>query len=136
MKAVRNASRGFTLMEVLVTVVLVSIAIVGVLGGIRAIKAADIKVQTADLLQRLASEKISDLSLLQDPSANGTEGDFTDRGYPDTTWSLQEDTAGITSLVQVTVTVTQGKESQALTTLMFVRPQTTTTTTTGSGAGT
>lgn len=138
MNAVRKAPRGFTLIEVLVTVVLVSVAIVGVFGGIRAIQNATAKAQTADLLQRLAAEKVSDLKLLSDPSVAGTEGDFTDRGYPDITWALQANAASITDLTQVTVTVTRGPESQAMSTLLFVRPQTSTSTSTTAtqGAGT
>ena len=60
-RTVRNVSRGFTLVEVLVTVVLVSVAIVGVLGGIRTIQDTNAKARTAELLQRLATEKISGL---------------------------------------------------------------------------
>ena len=77
------------------------------------------------------------MKLLQDPNTGGTEGDFSDRGYPDITWALQETDSGVTNLTQITVTVTRGKESQALTTLLYVRPQTGTTTsaTTASGAG-
>ena len=133
MRDVRKSPRGFTLVEVLVTTVLVAVAIVGVLGGIRAIRDADAKAQTADLLQRLASEKINDVRLLQDPSTGGTDGDFTDRGYPDVSWALQETASGVTDLTQITVTVTRGKDSQALTTLLFVRPQAGTATT-GTGA--
>jgi prepilin-type N-terminal cleavage/methylation domain-containing protein len=137
MRKVRNASRGFTLMEVLVTLVLVSLALVGALGGIRAIKDADAKAQTADLLQRLAAEKINDLKLLQDPSTDGTDGDFSDRGYPDITWNLQETAAAVTNMVQITLTVTRGKDTQALTTLLYVVPQTgTTTSTTSATTGT
>jgi len=122
-------------MEVLVTIVLVSIAVVGVLGGIRAIKTTDAKAQTADLLQRLASEKIADLKQLQDPSTGGTTGDFTDRGYPEISWSLQEDQSSVTNLTQITVTVTRGASTQALTTLLYVRPQTGTTATGTTAAG-
>jgi prepilin-type N-terminal cleavage/methylation domain-containing protein len=129
----RKAHHGFTLIEVLVTIVLVTVAIVGVLGGIRSVKAADVKAQTADLLQRLATEKITDLRLLQDPSTGGTTGDFTDRGYPDITWSLEETNTSVTNLNQVTLTVTQGTESQSITTLVYIAPQTTTTTTTTAG---
>lgn len=132
-RAGRAVARGFTLVEVLVTIVLVSVAIVAVLGGIRSVKAADFKAQSADLLQRLASEKMNDLTNLQDPNTGGTEGDFTDRGYPDITWALQEDMTSVTNLDQVAVTVTRGSDSETLTTLMFIRPLTTTTTTTTGG---
>ena len=73
-------------MEVMVTVVLVSVALVGTLGAIRSIKDTDAKAQTADLLQRLAAEKISDLKLLQDPSTAGTDGDSERRNSGRRRW--------------------------------------------------
>ena len=86
-------------------------------------------------LQRLAAEKINDLKLLQDPGTGGTQGDFSDRGYPDVTWSLQETASSITNLTQITVTATRGADSQALTTLLYVPPQSGTGTSGDSGAG-
>ncbi len=115
------AKHGFTLIEVLVTVVLVSIAVVGVLGGIRSIQAAGARAQTADLLQRLVAEKVGDLKLLADPSAGASAGDFADRGHPDITWTLSAEATSTTSLDKVTVTATQGRQEQSLTTLIFVR---------------
>lgn len=112
---------GFTLIEVLVTVVLVSLAVVGVLGGIRSIQAAGARARTADLLQRLVAEKAGDLKLLADPGAGASAGDFTDRGHPDITWTVSTEATGTTSLDKVTVTATQGRQEQALTTLIFVR---------------
>jgi type II secretion system protein I len=115
------AKRGFTLIEVLVTVVLVSIAVVGVLRGIRSIEAAGARARSADLLQRLVAEKVGDLKLLADPSAGANTGDFADRGHPDITWTASVEATGTTSLDKVTVTATQGSQEQALTTLIFVR---------------
>ncbi len=124
------AKRGFTLIEVLVTVVLVSVAVVGVLGGIRSIQAAGARARSADLLQRLVAEKLGDMKLLADPSAGASAGDFADRGYPDITWTAAVEATGMTSLDKVTVTATQGGQEQALTTLIFVRPSG------GTGSGT
>ncbi len=114
--------RGFTLIEVLVTVVLVSVAVVGVLGGIRSIRAADARARSADLLQRLASEKVSDLKLLSDPSTGGNAGDFSDRGHGEVSWTASVTTTGAANVDKVTVMATRGGDSQALTTLVFVRP--------------
>ncbi len=112
---------GFTLIEVLVTVVLVSVAVAGVLGGIRSIQAAGARARTADLLQRLVAEKVGDLKLLADPGAGANAGDFADRGHPEITWTLSVEATGRASLDKVTVTATQGSQEQALTTLIFVR---------------
>lgn len=114
--------RGFTMVEVLVTVVLVSVALVGVFGGLRSLQAADARAQTADLLQRLASEKVADLKLLSDPSTGPGAGDFADRGYPDVTWSASVEATGTTDVDKVTITATRGRASQSLATLFFVRP--------------
>jgi prepilin-type N-terminal cleavage/methylation domain-containing protein len=138
MQAVRKTNRrsqsGFTIIEVLVTTVLVAVAVVATMGGIRSIMFAQTKAQSADLLQRLASEKLDDSRYLSSPDANGTSGDFSDRGYPDVSWNMQVQAAGVTDLDQVSVTATRGNDSQMLTTMMYVAPATTTTGTTGTGA--
>jgi prepilin-type N-terminal cleavage/methylation domain-containing protein len=131
----RKAARGFTIIEVLMATVLVSIAVAATFGAISRITAADAKAQTADLLQRLASEKLNDLTILTSPSANGTAGDFTDRGYPDISWSINDQSTSVDNVDEVTVTATQGRDSQALTTLVFISPQAATGTTGGTGGG-
>jgi Tfp pilus assembly protein PilV len=112
------------MIEVIVTIMLVSIAIVGVLGGIRSLGAADLKAHSADLLQRLASQKMNDLKILSDPSDAGGAGDFTDRGYPGITWKVDVESTSIANVEQVTVTTDQEKEEQSLTTMVYVRPAT------------
>ena len=114
--------RGFTLIEVLVTVVLVSVAVVGVLGGIRSIQAAGARARGADLMQRLVAEKVGDIRLLSDPSTGGVAGDFSDRGHGEITWTARVETTGAANVDKVTVTATSGRDSQALTTLVFARP--------------
>jgi hypothetical protein len=73
-------------------------------------------------LQRLVAEKLGDVKLLADPGAGASAGDFADRGHPDITWTAAVEATGTTSLDKVTVTATQGRQEQALTTLIFVRP--------------
>jgi len=114
--------RGFTLIEVLVTVVLVSVAVVGVLGGVRSIQAAGARARGADLLQRLVAEKVGDIRLLSDPATGGTAGDFADRGHAEISWTASAETTAAANVDKVTVTATRGGESQTLTTLVFVRP--------------
>ncbi|MBV9852674.1 MAG: prepilin-type N-terminal cleavage/methylation domain-containing protein [Armatimonadetes bacterium] len=119
-----NVNRGFTLIEVLVTTVLVGLAVVGVLTAIRAVGVTETRVQTADLLQRLAAEKLNDLRLLPDPGQAAAGGDFADRGYPDVTWELAVEQTDSDALVRVTVTASRAGASQELTTLMYLRPST------------
>ena len=114
--------RGFTLIEVLVTIVLVSIAVVAVLGGLRVIAAADAQTRSADLMQRLVAEKLGDMRLLSDPAAAGSTGDFSDRGHPEITWTAAVEATGAADVDKVTVTATGDRRSQAVSTLIFVRP--------------
>lgn len=116
------AKRGFTLIEVLVTVVLVSVAVVGVLGGIRAVQAAGARARSADLMQKLVSEKLGDITLLADPDADGRAGDFGDRGHADIRWTEDIEATGAAGVDKVTVTATRSGRSQAISALMFVRP--------------
>ena len=108
---------------------LVAIAVTGVFGGIRALTAADVRAQDADLLQRLASEKMEDVRVNGDPTTYGSQGDFTDRGYLDVTWSMDVQTAGAANVDQVTITATRLRDSQAVTEFVYVPPASTTSTT-------
>jgi Tfp pilus assembly protein PilV len=131
---IKKHTVGFTFIEVLVTVVLVTVGIVAAMGGIRAVSQAEVKSQTADLLQNLAAEKLNELTLTIDPTQNGTAGDFSDRGHPDITWNLQIQTTALANVDEATVTATRGRDSQSLATQIYVPP--TTTTATGTAGAT
>jgi prepilin-type N-terminal cleavage/methylation domain-containing protein len=122
--------RGFTLIEVLVTVVLVAIGVIGALGAIGSIESGREKAKTVDLLQQLAVEKVHDLSTVVDPSTYGSSGDFSDRGYPEATWTLDVEPTSVSNLDEITVTATLGKESQTVETEIFVQTENTSTTST------
>ncbi|MCC6445835.1 MAG: prepilin-type N-terminal cleavage/methylation domain-containing protein [Armatimonadetes bacterium] len=115
--------RGFTLIEVLVSVLLVSVALVGVMGGIRAISLADIKAQKADLLQKLAFQRMNELVVEAQTNAAEDSGDFTEQGYPDIAWTadIQPDSE-VANVSYVTVTASQGEVSQSLSGLIYARP--------------
>jgi prepilin-type N-terminal cleavage/methylation domain-containing protein len=124
--------RGFTLVEVLVTLVLVTIGIIGSLNAIQAVEMTEDKAKTVDLLQQLAVEKINDLTTVTDPSTYGSSGDFSDRGYPNATWNLDVEPTSVANLDEVTVSAKLGQESQAVTTEIFVQTTTTSATTTST----
>ncbi len=130
----KRRTAGFTLVEVLVTAVIVSISVVGVLGAISSLTRAQANAQDAVLLQRLANEKLNDIRLLQDPSSTAATGDFSDRAYPDITWTADVESTSTTNLDQVTVTATRDKSSQSITTLMYVIPAVGATAATGNPA--
>jgi prepilin-type N-terminal cleavage/methylation domain-containing protein len=125
----RRRRAAFTLIEVLVTIVLVLVAVVGSLQAIRAIGQAEVKAREAELLQRLAADKWNEMGAVTDPQTAETNGDFTDQGYPDVEWELTVEPSGTTNVDQLTITATRGQSSQTLTGLLFVRP------TTGGAAG-
>lgn len=116
---------GFSLVEMLVTIVLVGLAMAGVFGGIRSLMAAEAKARDANLLQRLAADKLNEMGPVTDPRTADTSGDFTDSGYSDITWTMELETTSTLNVQQVTVTATRGNTSQTISSLVFLRPQTT-----------
>lgn len=126
---------GFTVVEVMVASLLMVTAVVVVLGGIRAIQRANVHAANMSLLQRLASEKLEDAVASGDVTTYGTQGDFSDRGYSDATWSLDIENSSATNIDEMTVTATRGKDTQTLSEYVYIQPATTTTGTTGTGTG-
>ena len=118
----RPGRAAFTLVEMLVTILLVGIALAGVFGGIGSLTKAEVKAREAYTLQRLCAQKLSEMGTDTDPRTAETSGDFAEEGYPDALWSLEVEPSGSLNVDQVLVTVTRGDESQALTGLVFVRP--------------
>lgn len=121
---------GFTLIEALIAIVLVAIGVVGVFGGIRSLTAVQARAESADLLQRLAAQKLNEISATTtDPTTANAGGDFSDQGYPDINWSVDVEQEDATDIDLVKVTVTRGTDEQTISVLQFVPPQT------GSGGG-
>lgn len=113
------------------TTVIVGMALVGVMGGIRALSQADIKAQKVQVLQRLAMQKMNELGSTVDVSTADTSGDFSDYGYQDISWQAQVQTSSVDNVDIVKVTATQANLSQSLSGLYYIRPTTTTTGSTG-----
>jgi prepilin-type N-terminal cleavage/methylation domain-containing protein len=102
-----RAKYGFTLIEALVAIVVVSIAIVGTMGGFRNLSHIESKSETSEYLQKLAYEKYDELIATAPTTLAATSGDFTDRNITGYSWALAVDTTSVTDLMAVTVTVTQ-----------------------------
>ena len=117
----------------MVAVILVTVGVLGSLGANRNIEITEQKAKTVDLLQRLAVEKANDLSTVTDPSTYGSSGDFSDRGYPNATWSVDVEPTSITNLDEVTVTATMGADSETIATELYVQTQSSTAATTAGG---
>jgi prepilin-type N-terminal cleavage/methylation domain-containing protein len=123
----------FTLLEVLVATALAGVTLVAVEGAIHSISKAQVKAESIELLQRLAADKLSEYGGVVVTGTTGDNGDFTDRGYPKITWALELESASADYVDLATVTVTNDKEKQSLSELIFVRPASTTTTNINSG---
>jgi prepilin-type N-terminal cleavage/methylation domain-containing protein len=118
----------FTLVEVLVTVALVSIALVGVMGGIASLTKADIRAQDAVLLQQLAGQKLHEITQTTDPRTTETSGDFAEQGHADITWEQTLEASGTENVDVLSVTATKtnngNEQTQTLTELVYVAPVT------------
>ncbi len=124
--------KGFTLIELMVTTVVVGVGLAGVMAGIRAIGVADVKARTADTLQQLAAQKLAEVRTSSDIANASTSGDFSDQGYSDINYQVDVQPSGTDNIDEVKVTVTQNNDTQTLTEFLFVPPTTTTTTTTAT----
>ena len=131
--APRVRRAGFTLIEVLVTTALVGIALVGVLTALGRLSQVDSYTRNAELLQRLAAQKLSALRVEGDLRTAATKGDFSAEGYPDADWSLALQATDDENVEEATITATRGQAEQALSERIFFRPATTTTSGTGTG---
>ena len=110
---------------------------VAVFGGIGALNQAQARARDADLLQSLAMQKLNEIGPVSSPDTVESDGDFTDQGYPEVTWSIDVQPSGAENVDTVTVTATRGDQEQSLTGMVFVPPLTTTGTgMTAAGAAT
>ncbi|WP_395146331.1 prepilin-type N-terminal cleavage/methylation domain-containing protein [Armatimonas sp.] len=125
--------RAFTLVEVLVTTALVGVALTGVLSALGRLSRTDSYARNAELLQRLAAQKLSALRVEGDLRTAETKGDFSAEGYPDAQWNLELQTTDDENVEEATITAVRGESEQALSELVFFRPETTTAGTGTSG---
>ena len=136
--AARRKSMAFTLIEMMVTVLLVGVGIAGVFGGIRALALAQAKAKMAERLQSLAMSKMNEMGAVTDPSSAATSGNFADQGEPNANYTVDAEATDTENLDKITVTVTEGTEQQSLTSLLYIPAATSTsgtTTSTGSAGG-
>jgi type II secretory pathway pseudopilin PulG len=110
----------------MVTTALVGIALAGALAGIASLSKADTRARDAELLQRLAIQKMTEFESVSDPRAVENSGDFTDAGYPDAQWELTVETGSEENLDLLTITATRGTTEQVVKQLVYVQPITTT----------
>ncbi len=124
----RNGDRGFTLVEVLASVVLLAVGIVSVLTAYSSIARSEDRAREVETMHRLALAKYDELRAITDTFSGSESGDFTESGRPDYVWELSVDPTGIENLDAVTLTVERrgrGGErdpSSSITGLVFQQP--------------
>lgn len=99
-------NRGFTLIEVLASVVMLAVGIVGSMQAIGAMSAGDGRARELERMQRLAVDKYRELLVTDDSARTSSNGDFTDRNDQVHLWAVTYDDSGIDNLDLMTVTVT------------------------------
>jgi prepilin-type N-terminal cleavage/methylation domain-containing protein len=131
-RTVRNArsqGRGFTLLEVLVSAVLLGAGIAGVLGAFSVIARGEDRTREIEKMHRLAVDKYNELRATTDQFAANDGGDLSDRGEPNYSWALSVDPTGVQNLDAITVKVERKNNSadnapsSEITELLFQPPQ-------------
>lgn len=106
-----SAHKGFTLIEALAAIALLSIGIVGVLGGLSSLARGEARAREQELVQRLAIEKYDELVATAPDLAAPQNGDFEDRNLTGFRWESQSEPTGVENLEAITVTVTREPET-------------------------
>ncbi|MBS1724086.1 MAG: prepilin-type N-terminal cleavage/methylation domain-containing protein [Armatimonadetes bacterium] len=119
-------SKGFTMVEVLVACVLMSIGVVAVMRSAGQISATQAVLRQRETGQHLANGKLQEIVALGNIEQADTEGDFKDNGYSNFKWTAQVTPSGIENLDLVRVTVTKDgtdqNESSVAESLAYVAP--------------
>jgi len=100
----KNSSRGFTLLEILATFVLITIIIPVTMKGIgMVVRLADHSVQQVEACS-LAENKLAELLVTQDYLNGAQTGDFSPE-WPEYRWNVEVVEWGQASLKEITVNV-------------------------------
>ncbi len=96
---------GFTLIEALVSVVLVAVGVVGAMNALGQMTKADTQLRDRERVQRLAIQKYDELVGTGALTNASQSGDFKDRNIETYTWKADVIPSGTTNLDQIRVTV-------------------------------
>lgn len=101
----RGSDRGFTLVEVLVSVVLVGVGVASLTAAIGALKKTQALAIDKQAVHGLAMQKLDEL-LVTGETLSGLEGDFDDQGQPGVVWQSEVVQTGTEGLAVIRVTAT------------------------------
>lgn len=120
---------GYSLIEALVSMVVVGIALVGCISALSAMTRSEDRALMTEKMNRLAGEKFDEIIATEDYINTSLSGNFDDRGESGFTWQVEVNPTSESNLDSVTVTVSKESGSVAqpvtITGLMYV-PETTT----------
>lgn len=129
MNNVRQVKKGFTLVEVVVSVALLAIGIVVALGSLSAMTKTEVKLRKTEEMNRLAVQKIEEVLAVGNATTAETSGTFDDYGYTGYEWSLEVAPSGTENLDTVRVTVTEASANSSsgvsVSSLLHTPPSTT-----------
>ena len=129
MNNVRQVKKGFTLVEVVVSVALLAIGIVVALGSLSAMTKTEVKLRKTEEMNRLAVQKIEEVLAVGNATTAETSGTFDDYGYTGYEWSLEVAPSGTENLDTVRVTVTEASANSSsgvsVSSLLYTPPSTT-----------
>lgn len=109
----RGSSRGFSLVEALVSIVLLGVGVVSVMGGLAQLARADYGSREREDMSRLAYDKFQELIATYDFQQAPLDGDFSDSGRPELKWRAELTTTNVTDLGRFTVTVSKDTDQSA-----------------------
>lgn len=126
---VRQVKKGFTLVEVVVSVALLAIGIVVSLGSLSAMTKTEVKLRKTEEMNRLAVQKIEEVLAVGNATTAETSGTFDDYGYTGYEWSLEVAPSGTENLDTIRVTVTEASANSSagvsVNSLLYTPPSTT-----------
>ena len=129
MNNVRQVKKGFTIVEVVVSVALLAIGIVVALGSLSAMTKTEVKLRKTEEMNRLAVQKIEEVLAVGNATTAETSGTFDDYGYTGYEWSLEVAPSGTENLDTIRVTVTEASANSSagvsVSSLLYTPPSTT-----------
>lgn len=118
--------RGFSLIEALVSIVLLGVGITAVAGGLGALAQSNSRLERSTQMFQLGTSKLDEIIATGESRQGNPSGDFAAEGYPEYRWETQILPSGVENLnvVRLTVALTRGEgPTVEVSTLEFVDPE-------------
>lgn len=114
--------RGFTLVEVLIAVFMMSVALTAMMGALNGLTRAERGVAEKDFIDRIAHEKLGEIIATQ-AWVSESGGSFDDERLSDYTWTVEEVNVGIENLTGLELTISSvSKGNTTISTIVYTPP--------------